>query len=104
MTTRRGSLMLDMVGAFTALGLISLVMVGVAADRQHQARQERRAAALEQAQNLLAVGRRTGTIPENPGWTCTRRVRADGVIELRVHSREVSLSTLLAATAAEEKP
>ena len=104
MNTRQGSLMVDLFGGFMALGLISLVALGVAAERRHQVRQEHRTAALDLAQNLLAAGRRGDALPEKAGWTYTRRVLANGVIVLRVHSREVSLSTLLPAAAAGGQP
>lgn len=104
MSTRQGSLIVDLFGAFTALSLMSLVLLGVAAERRHQVRQEHRTAALDVAQNLLAAGRRGDTLPEKAGWTYTRRVLANGVVVLRVHSREVSLSTLLPAPPAGGQP
>ncbi len=87
--------MVDLVVGFTALGLIALIVLGATAERRSQARQERRAAALDIAQNLLAIARRGDVLPERPGWTCSRTVLPGGVIEVRVHSRELSLSTLL---------
>jgi hypothetical protein len=95
MMTRKGSLMVDCAGAIAALGLISLVAVGAAIERRNHRKQEIRAAALETAQNLLAVARNGGELEEKPGWTYTRTVLTGGIVEVSVRSRELVLSTLL---------
>lgn len=95
MVTRQGSLAVDFTGALAALGLISLIAVGASVEIRNQAKQERRAAALETAQNLLARARRDGKIPETAGWEISRATLPGGVVELRVRSQDVSLATFL---------
>lgn len=92
---RRGSLLTEAGLTLAAFAAVSLVVVGVVAERREARRGEARAAALETAQNLLARLRH-GAVIAPTGWTIERRPLAAGVVEVRVHGAGVALATVIA--------
>ena len=91
--SRRGTLMLELLGALACLSLMGgLVALAVSGVRQRTAT-ESASARLEDAQNLLARWRSGGPTPDQPGWTAA--VSADGGVEVLVlRAPGVHLSTL----------
>ncbi len=97
---RRGTLTVDVVASLAACGLILATVTEAAAQNRGRQREEARSSELDVAQNLLNEARLRlrlgeGTLPERAGWTWSRRMLADGVVELRVRSEQVSLATLI---------
>ena len=93
MNPRRGTLMLELLGALACLILIGgLVTLGVSGVRQRTAT-ETASARLEDAQNLLARWRAGGPTPDQPGWTAAVSANA-GVEVLVLRAPGVHLSTL----------
>jgi hypothetical protein len=92
---RRGSLLTEAGITLAAFAAVSLIAVGVLADRRDARRGEARAAALETAQNLLARLRH-GETAAPAGWTIERRPLTPGVVEVRVRGEGVALATLVA--------
>lgn len=93
---RRGMLLTEAMITFAAFAAVTVIALGVTAERRDARRGEARAAALETAQNLLAGIRRGGSAPLPAGWTCERRHLGAGAVEVRVRGAGVSLATVVA--------
>ena len=93
---RRGSLFAELAAAITALAALAGVATMAAQDRRAAMALERRAVALETAQNLLARirGGQSPVLP--PAWTIERRAVAPGVVRVRLAGDGVALATLVA--------
>lgn len=92
---RRGMLLTEAAMVFVGFAAVAVIAAGVVGEHRDARRTERRAAALETAQNLLARLRRDPAAPAPAGWTVERRALGGGTIEVRVRGAGVSLATLL---------
>ena len=93
MNSRRGTLMLELLGALSCLMLIGGLMAFAVSGVRQRAATEAASARLEEAQNLLARWRAGGPTPDQPGWTAAVSANA-GVEILVLRAPGVHLSTL----------
>lgn len=96
--SHRGSIFVELAAAIAGLAALAGIATMAVQDRRLAQALERRAAALETAQNLLARIRRGETAAES-GWTIERDAVAPGLVRVRVRGEGVVLATILAESA-----
>jgi hypothetical protein len=93
----RGMMIQEMAVVLGGLAMLGLIIAGVAHERRAAQQLERRAAALETAQDLLTQARH-GLLVAPAGWAIDRTQAGPAIMAVRVRGEGVTLSTVVPGT------